>query len=723
MRTLTRVKAAIDRLNETLPEGVKIEKTYDRSELIERCTHTVIHNIVFGAGLVIAILFFGFGISNWPLILAVIAIIPLSLLSAVFGVVKAGYTPNLISLGAVDFGIIVETAILAAESLIAGLAFQKVRDEKFIAKNLGGVFGPSLICALILIVAFIPILSLQQIEGRIFRPLGITLVSAVIGGQIGALIFVPWFSRWLKVGLHHKTLFHRGSDWVIERGLRLSSAIKHRLPIPRILIGAGLTAISVALFLHIGKEFLPDLNEGSIWIRARAPSTISLEESTKIANEVRKRLKEIPEVTHVVSQIGRPDDGTDSAGFDNIEFSVNLVAPDQWKSAHTLKGMTQVAREKLDDIHGVVFGYSQYLKDNIDEAVSGVKGELAFKIFGPDIYVLQEKAQEIAKVLKSIPGSDDVAAQVITGQPEFRVDMKHDALASLGVDVSSAATLLESALRGKESGQILDKQNRVTGIYVYPHMSEKITAPELMRLPVATNTGTHVTLDDVASINTVEGVARIFREKGERRVAITTSVHGRDVVSFVQEATERIKKEVKFDSGYNYRWDGSFQNASRAAGQLMIVIPICFFAILLVLRSWFGTWSMASQLLWEIPFSLVGGLVCLKLMGLNLSISAAAGGIVLCGVSFLTGMMILTEYLATGSGLQAVKNKGFGIVVSNFVAIFGLMPAAFSTGVGAEISRPFAVMIVGGLITSLIFSLLVYPIVLSDREISPNHSD
>lgn len=716
MRTLERVKEAVEKINQNLPEGVRIEKTYDRSELIQRCSFTVVHNIIFGAVLVVLILMFSFGIKHSPLTLAVILIIPLALLSAVFGVVKAGFAPNLISLGAVDFGIIVETAILSCEALIAGLALQQKREDKFVAQTLGAVFGPSLICALILVVAFIPILSLQQIEGRIFRPLGITLVSAVIGGQIGALLFVPWFSMWLKAGHVHHTQFHLFSNWMIDRLLRVSRFLKKIILYPRFTLGLAFLAAVVLLYMSVGKEFLPDLNEGSIWIRARAPSTISLEESTRIATEVRKRIKAIPEVTYVVSQIGRPDDGTDSAGFDNIEFSVGLSAPDQWKSASNLQGMIKVAQSALQGIEGVSFSFSQYLKDNIDEAVSGVKGELAFKIFGPDLYVLQKKATEAAKILRGIAGADDVSAQILTGQPEFRVAMDHQSLASLGVDVASAASLVESAIRGKEAGQILDSQNRITNVYVYPHMSDHLTGPELMRLPVATSTGTHVTLDDVADLKTVEGVGRIFREKSERRVAITASVRGRDVVSFVNEATAKIGSQMKFEPGYKYRWDGSFQNASRAAQQLLIVIPICFFVILLILRSWFGVWGTAFQLLWEVPFSLTGALISLKLLGLNLSISAAAGGIVLCGVSFLTGMMILTEFIKSGSAVKAIKEKGFGIIVSNAVAIFGLMPAAFSSGVGAEISRPFAVMIVGGLMTSLLFSLLFYPLVLEKSK-------
>jgi cobalt-zinc-cadmium resistance protein CzcA len=300
--------------------------------------------------------------------------------------------------------------------------------------------------------------------------------------------------------------------------------------------------------------------------------------------------------------------------------------------------------------------------------------------------------------------------------------MKHQALASLGVDVAAASLLVESALHGKEGGQILDSQNRITNIFVYPHLSDSLTAPELMALPVPTTTGSHVTLDDVAELNTVEGVARVYREKGERRVAITASPRGRDVVGFVNDVSDRLGRALNLAPGYRMQWDGSFQNASRAAQQLMIVIPVCFFVILLLLRSWFGVWGAALELLWEIPFSLIGGFALLKALGLNLSISAAAGAIVLCGVSFLTGMMILSELGRTGSPFEAVKKRGFGIFISNLVAVVGLIPAATSTGVGAEISRPFAVMIVGGLVSSLILSVLLYPVFLRPRLTSDTSS-
>lgn len=712
LRTLERVKEGIDRLNENLPKGVKIVKTYDRSELITRSTGTVVHNIVFGAGLVVTILLLAFGIKPWPLTLAVLLIIPISLLAAVFGVIQAGYVPNLISLGAVDFGIIVETAILASEALIAGLALQKTRDDRFIARTLADVFGPSLICALILIVAFIPIISLQQIEGRIFRPLGITLVSAVIGGQISAMLLIPWFARWMTPGQKEKTLFHRLSDHIIEKGLWLGQALAQLIQFPRLISAAVFGIVITLLFISAGKEFLPDLNEGSIWVRGRAPSTISMEKSAEIANEVRRRLREIPEVTTVVSQVGRPDDGTDSAGFDNIEFSVGLTPPETWKTARNIPGMIKACQKKLEGLEGVEFSFSQYLKDNIDEAVSGVKGELDFKIFGPDLKVLQQKAFEVAALLRSIPGAAEVSPQILTGQPEFRVEMIHSSLADLGVDVANAHVLVESAIRGREAGQILDPQNRVINLFVYPHQAPNLTATELMELPLSTNTGSKVTLNDVAKLKTIEGVARIFREKGERRVAITLSVRDRDVVSFVNEATQKIKQQLNLGEAYHFQWAGSFQNAGRAGQRLMLVVPLCFLTILLILRSWFNSWKKSLLLLWQIPFALLGGLALLDLAGLNLSISAAAGAIVLCGVSFLTGMMILTEFIKTGSAQSAVRNKGFGVVVSNAVAIIGLIPAAISTGVGAEISRPFALMIVGGLCTSLIFSLSLYAVLL-----------
>jgi len=376
-KTVNRVKQALVELSQSLPKGVTIIPVYDRTELIDKSMHTVAHNIVVGILLVALILGLGLGIKQWAMTLAVLLIIPFSLLAAIYTVVNLGYTPNLISLGAVDFGIIVETAILAAETLIAyaALSGQEHLSDQEMAQQLSRVLAPALICALVLIVAFIPILSLEQVEGRIFKPLGITLVGAVIGGQLGALIFVPAFSRWLPKGTSAQTStwIHHAGQVFIEKLLWVGQKILRILPWPKLTLGSLLIASTILLAVNAGKEFLPELNEGNIYIRMRAPSTIALEESAQLANQVRAQIAQFPEVIHVLSQAGRPDDGTESAGFDNVEFLVTLKPLEVWTSAHNLAELVSLVQKKLEtQFVGVEFQFSQYIKDNIDEAISGV---------------------------------------------------------------------------------------------------------------------------------------------------------------------------------------------------------------------------------------------------------------------------------------------------------------------------------------------------------------
>ena len=429
----------------------------------------------------------------------------------------------------------------------------------------------------------------------------------------------------------------------------------------------------------------------------------------ELASDIRDRLKSIPEVIDAVSQLGRPDDGTDVNGFDNIETAVTLKPPGEWKSATTIEGLTQLAQAKLLPIKGVDFNFSQPIKDNVDEAISGVKGELVVKLFGPKLEDLQKTANKIVEVLSGIKGAQDVAAEQLMGQPELRFNVNRELLARYGLRVTDAEEVLETALMGKFAAKMVDDQGRQVDILVKPALPEPIDRDVLASLPVVTPDGAKIPLDEVSNPTLVEGVSRIYRELGERRIAVKCSVRGRAVVDFVNEASAQIRKAVPLGKKYRIQWSGSFENAARASQQLMIVVPLCLIAIIAILMSWFGSGPTVLLLLSEIPFSLIGGLAGLRLAGLNLSISAAAGGIVLIGVSFLTGMMLISEWRSCGDAWVALQEKGKSILISSGVAILGLVPAAFSHGIGSETARPFAVMILGGLITSLALSLTVLP--------------
>lgn len=714
--TCQEIRDRIARLNGgVLPEGVHVDSFYDRTDLIKRSSHTVFHNVIVGIALVCFILLAGLGFPYWPLVLSVACIIPFSLLT-VFVVLKVlGLPPNLISLGAVDFGIIIETAIFAAEGLIYTIARSKDRDPEREARSFAEVMGPALLCALVLLVAFVPILSLQRVEGRIFRPLGVTLLAALLGGQIGAFLFIPLGARFCPAG----PLPVGRTDRFFESFLGACRRVVERLVrVPRFPFVAGsvLAALTVLATWGLGREFLPQLNEGSLYIRSNAPSTISMEAAAELAGDIRRRLMTMPEVETVVSQMGRPDDGTDVNGFDTTETLVALKPPEDWTSARTIEGLTAIAQKKLDDLKGVEFNFSQPIKDNVDEAISGVKGELVVKVFGPKIDVLQNVGDEVGKVLLETPGSEDVGVEPLLGQPELRFEMNRELLARYGLRVADAEDVIETSLMGKTSGKMIDELGRSIDIIVKPALSETPSAATLSTLPVFTAEGLKIPLGEVATAKLAEGVSHVYRETGERRIAVKCSVRNRPVVDFVQEASRRIHEKVKLPPHYRIAWSGSFENAERASTQLLIVVPLCLLTIVVLLLSALRDWRLVAILLWEIPFGILGGIVALRLFGLNFSISAAAGGIVLVGVSTLTGMMLISEWQHLRTAAAALHEKGRSIAISSAVAIIGLIPASFSHGIGSETAKPFAVMILGGLTSSLILSLTVLPALLVNHE-------
>jgi cobalt-zinc-cadmium resistance protein CzcA len=711
--TCAAIRERIAKLNAGgLPPGVSIRPYYDRTNLIKLSSQTVLHNILFGVFLVCVILLFGFGPSYWPVTAAVAVIIPFSLLVVFTTLRLLGFTPNLISLGAVDFGIIIETAIFGAEAVIAAHALAEDEESAF-----SGVLGPALLCAILLVIAFIPILSLQRVEGRIFRPLGITLVAALVGGQLGTFLFVPMALPYLpRVRNPVDKLEHFFTN-VVRRcqnvGLRVSSLRR-----PGLVVGGLLTAAILTLGALVGREFLPSLNEGALYIRATAPSTISMEAASDLAARIRQKIREIPEVTDVVSQTGRPDDGTDVNGFDNIELFVAMVPPSQWKSAHTIDGFNALAQEKLKGITGVDFNYSQPIKDNVDEAISGVKGELVIKLYGPNLAQLQSLGDKIAGILRQVDGAEDVGSEQILGQPELRFTMNREVLSRYGLRVTDAEEVLESALAGKVAAKMIDEQGRSVNIVVRPELPRVQSVNVLASLPVLTPDGARVPLGEVSNPKLVEGVSRVYREGGERRLAVKCSVRNRPVVEFVAEADRRITSAVPLPPHYRTQWSGSFENAERASRQLLLVVPLCLIAIVAILYTWFGAWAPVALLLWEVPFAALGGLLFLKLFSLNLSISAAAGGIVLGGVTLLTGMMLVSATIRLGDPFAALREKGRSIILSNGVAIIGLIPAALSHGIGSETAKPFAVIILGGLLSSLVLSLTVLP-ALAARTLIP----
>lgn len=712
-RTCVEIRKVIADLNKELAsKGIEIEPIYDRTELIEASQHTVGHNMVTGVILVIVILALGLGLVAWRLTLTVAIIIPLSLIFALVGVKIFGLTPNLISIGAIDFGILVETAIFASEALLAYKVFQHTGAERT-GKSidvLSKVLGPALLSAALLAIAFIPILTLTGVEGRIFKPLGVTLIFAVLSAQLLTLLLIPMVVKFVpKLEIVKEPPLERWSHSLIYY---VSNKLESLLSKRRLFygVGGGLIIIVIAFFLLMGKEFMPTMNEGAIYVRVIAPASVSLDTSVDLARSIREKLGTIKETKAIVTQVGRPDDGTDINGPEIIEALVRLKSPDEWGDKN-IQDLIHEIEKKLDSIVGVEYSVSQPIKDNVDEAISGVKGDLVLKFYGKQLDKLVETAEKASLIIKKIDGVDSAQVDPIRGQPELRFKVNKEITSRYGLRASDIGDALEASLLGKRAGNFLDEENRLIPILVKPLIDGGMNVNTLKTIPVLSNTGVSYPLGDLVDSSLVEGISRIYRDQGVRTLAVKVNVTKRAVVGFVKEATEKLKKELVLPEGMSSEWAGSFENAQRASNHLMIMVPLCFFFISLLVHAWYRDLTLTLILMWEIPFALVGSLLFLGMFGLNLSISAASGVVVVLGLALLNGMMFLEKFKFHFDAIRALKESGAGIILSALVAIAGLVPASLSHSIGSETAKPFAVAILGGLISSLILTIVFLPLV------------
>jgi cobalt-zinc-cadmium resistance protein CzcA len=712
VKTCEEIQEVVKNLNKDLSsKGIQIEPIYNRTELIHASEHTVLHNMVTGIVLVIILLILGLGMSVWRLTLAVALLIPLSLVFALVGVKFFNLTPNLISLGAIDFGILVETAIFAAEALLGSKVFHlvgKERDEKSV-DVLSVILGPAFLSALLLAIAFIPILTLTGVEGRIFKPLGVTLICAVAAAQILTLLLVPLALKFvpkLKDEGHPplEVLSHKFIHYITHK-------IGPLLPQRKVLFGAGggLILLVIALFLTLGKEFMPTMNEGALYIRVIAPPSVSLDTSVELAKKIRQELETIPQARAIVTQVGRPDDGTDINGPEIIEALVRLHPPEQWNGLSIQDIIVQMEK-KLSNFVGIQASVSQPIKDNVDEAISGVKGDLVLKFYGKNLDELVTNADKAAVIIRRINGVDSAIVDPIRGQPELRFKVNKEIISRFGLRVFDIASSLETALLGKNAGNFLDEEGRFIPILVKPLLEKEMNQNVLKTIPILNNSGTSFPLGDLVDVSQVEGISRIYRDQGVRTLAVKVNISKRAVVGFVHEAKKILHKELVLPEGMKTAWAGSFENAQRASKHLMIMVPLCFFFIGLLVLSWYQSFPLTCILFWEVPFALVGALSFLMLFGLNLSISAASGLVVVLGLALLNGMMFLEKYKIHKDSLRALNEAGAGIILSASVAIAGLVPAALSKSIGSETAKPFAVAILGGLVSSLILTLILLPI-------------
>ena len=720
LEVLKRVRAKVEDINKNyLPAGVQLVTHYDRTDLTERTLHTARKNMIEGISLVLMVLILFLGLGNYRSALIVAAVVPLSLLGAFLLLDWRGIPANLISLGAIDFGIIVDSAVIIIEDVLHKLEQDRERMHRLretIVEAVRQMGRPILFSKAILLTAFIPLFTLQRVEGKIFRPMALTLTFALITGTILALTLVP-----VLASFAFKKKFAQKESWIVHRLLAVyRRMLTHAMQARALLLGGAVLVLAIAgiMLANTGTEFLPKLDEGSLWVRGFMPQTISPSESDKLAREVRRILVSFPEVTTVVSQLGRPDDGTDINGWDIIECAVELKADhSRWTTAKTRDGLVKALNQKLSQIPGVQFQFSQYIEDNVNEAVSGVKSELSIKIYGEDPNKLQALSDQIVDILKKIPGAADVSAEELLGQPQVQIAVNRNAIARAGLAVADVQQVIATALGGATATQVLEGERTFDLVVkVAPKAVSDLEA--IRHIPVFGSNGERLTLGALASVEVRQGFSQIWREENARRTAVKFSVRGRDLGSLIAEAKQKVGAEVKLPAGYHTEWTGAFENQQRAVRRLEVIVPITLIAIFFLLFVAFDSAQLAFLILLVVPFAAVGGLFALPLAGLNLSVSALVGFMALFGIAMLNGVILVERIRELrGRGLptaEAIRVGAFSrvrpVVMTALMAALGLLPMALSTAVGAETSRPFAVVIIGGLVTATLVTLFVLPL-------------
>ena len=739
-KVIKALKLKVQKLNDrVLPPDVKIVPFYNREELIHYATHTVMHNLI--EGILLVTLIVSLFMFNWRTTLIVSMIIPLSLLFAFICLHFMGMSANLLSLGAIDFGIIIDGAVVMVEGLFVMLdqqakahsmeRFNRLAKMGMIRKKGAELAKAIFFSKVIIITALLPIFSFQKVEGKLFSPLAYTLGFALIGALIFTLTLVPVLVNALlnkNVKEKHNPFTHFMTARIMG-GFRLVFSNKR--------LSLGISAIVIVLGLYsfkfLGTEFLPELNEGSIWVRATMPYSIDLDKSVQVANQMRSIMMQYPQVRKVVSQTGRPDDGTDVAGFYNNEFDVALYPQDDWDPKISKNELIEKMRSSLSVIPGAELNFSQPIMDNVEEAVSGVKGSICVKIFGDSLNYMESKSDQVDNILKTVKGITDLGVIRNIGQPELDIDLDQSRMALYGVSTTDANAVIEMAIGGKAVTQLYE------GVR---HFDIRIRFPEEFRrsdddignLQVPTSSGSKVPVKEIAKITQKTGPCLIFRDDNERYSAVKFSIEGRDMGSAIREAQQKVEEQVTLKKGYSMVWQGDFENQQRASKRLMEVVPISLLLIFLLLFIMFGNLKDAGLVFLNVPFAVVGGIIALLLTGTNFSISAGIGFIALFGICILEGVLLITafkqnlEKLRGENPLYTAVKRGVNslirpVLMTALMAMIGLMPAALSTGIGSESSRPLARVVIGGLICATIFSLLIFPVVffLSYRKVDTRH--
>jgi heavy metal efflux system protein len=735
-KVLDGIHEKIKELNgHVLPPGVRVVPYLDRSDLLHYTTHTVLHNLTEGIVLVVIILFFFLGNVRGALIVSVT--IPFALLFASICLDLRHIPANLLSLGALDFGMVVDGAVVMVENIVRHLNRRHDKQMGSITEQIREaaheVQRPVFYAIGIIITAYLPIFTLQAVEGRLFRPMAWTVAFALLGALLFSMVLAPVLSSFL---------FSRGAKewhnpfmtWLTNRYRHAATwAIEHRY----VTLGAAVLALCLTAFLAfsgvIGSEFLPHLDEGAIWVRGTLAPSTGPTEGIAVSNQARVILSAFPEVTQVVSQVGRPDDGTDTTGFFNTEYFVDLKPKAEWRPVfdQNKDELIGAMNRELEKMPGVIWNFSQPISDNVEEAVSGVKGELAVKLYGDDLKTLEAIGDQVVDVMSKVRGVADLGLFRVIGQPNLNDSVNREAAARFGINVADVQDAIQTAVGGNAVSQVLRGEARYDLVVRYlPQYRDTQQAIDNIRL--LSPSGERVSLAQLTTVKTEDGAEEIYREGGQRYVAIKYSVRGRDLGSTVEEAIRHVNAQVKLPPGYKFDWAGEYESQKRSSKRLMLVLPITIVLIFVILYTMFKSGKWALLIMGNVAMAPLGGMLALLLTHTNFSVSSGVGFLALFGVSVQTGVIML-EYInqlrVRGRSIEESAVEGAvlrlrPIMMTMLVATLGLLPAATSHGIGSDSQRPFAIVIVGGLIAALAINVFLLPTlyvwIAGDGDVLPN---
>lgn len=740
------VRDAVDKLNAQFrsdaqrsgKEPVQIVPTYQRTKLLDRTVETVSENLLIGATLVTLILLVF--LRNWRAALVVAAIIPLSLLAALTGLDLSNVPANLISMGAVDFGIIIDSAVVLVEAVMVALAVEAARHKgeqpdafrkrQVLRNTVAELARPILFSKAIIIMAFVPIFTFQRVEGKMFQPVALTLSFALGAALILTLSFLPAVLSFL---VERYDMSERHLGWVDRLRDFYRRLLDRAIPRTRVIFAGSAIALALTVLIvpRLGSEFLPKLDEGNIWLTVELTPAASIETTRRVEARARQLMLSYPEVAHIGTETGRPDDGTDPKGPSSLQMLIELKPRGEWRPQFPTKAaLEDDMRRQVAKMPGVPTNFSQYIEDSVEESLSGVKGEISVKITGDDLDLLEELGEQTARVIAAVPGASDVDAVRIGGQTEVRAVLDREAMARYGINSDDANDAIATAFGGAVVGTAFEG-DRNFDIVLRFAPDQRNALDDFSELQIPLPEGGAISLGEIAKIETLVGASRISRENGSRNVAVKANVDGRDQGGFVAAAQKAVAEQVKLPAGYEMTWGGQFENQQRATKRLEVIVPIAVLGIFILLFGAFRSVRSAMLILAMVPFTAIGGVAALAIAGLHMSVSAAVGFIAVAGISVQNGVVMLehiTRRFEYGDPhriavIEGAVDRLRPILMTALMAGLGLLPAALSTGIGSETQRPFACVIVGGIVSATLFMLILLPLSLMWIDRKPRDGD